>query len=374
MPVVDSLMSTMRPSSMLVSRLMSSVRFASVVDASSDEAKQGGMSLLDLSMSHVGEARSQRELVDELERNGVLKSSAVRDAMLRLDRALFVPLQQDAAVYAEPYGNKPQKLHAPSGATLSTPHHHCVVAEAMAKFIEARAHNQSQNSLASFRALDLGCGTGYLTVLVAEIMADHGLISGEQFGQIVGTDAVPSLVEHAKEHAAKRCSSEGTGKALEFLNAFAEGSGKSVLDVENGTGFDLVHVGFAFPIDSELGLGLVNDALRPGGRLVASLLLPEEGAQELVAIDKGVDGELTKTILARNMHCQAQLNSTFDEVEAKKTRTERLEEVKHDLEAWRAKFESKNGHKPSRDDMMADEEASKLFTAFANLRRGAWDA
>ena len=104
------------------------------------------------------------------------------------------------------------------------------------------------------RILDVGCGTGSLTLQVAAALAPPG--------SIVGIDAAPRMIAIARRKAAKACS-----RAL-FRVGIAE-----QLDFADRS-FDLVvNSMFMHHIDTELKhltLAEIYRVLRPGGRLVTA--------------------------------------------------------------------------------------------------------
>lgn len=325
--------------------------------------------------------------MEALGRNGVLRRPDVRAAMQRLDRALFVPLQQDRAAYAEPYENRPVALGG-SGATMSTPHHHCVVAEAVAESLAAQKLAQPSRRL---RVLDAGCGTGLLTYLFADLLEGIGpqeqeLQAQHTAPQVVGTDSVDALLDHARD-VARLLPRADTGTDVSagavdvgFAAAFDGASGEPVLDVAGGPGaFHVIHVGFALPASSDLARRLIVEALAPGGRVVAPLLfdglgedggLPGAACQELVAIDKdAVTGELTKTVLMRNVLCQEMHAAAFDEEAARRTPAERLQALQDELRAWTKTFKQEHDRTPTKEELSAQ----PLFRQYGALRRRVWD-
>ena len=96
------------------------------------------ISLVDLSMSQITGAKSQADLVDKLVQVDALHTPTIIQAFAATDRLRFLdpaftqPQTEDGAPafrYAEPYENVPQKLSGGAGSTMSTPHHHAIVAE-----------------------------------------------------------------------------------------------------------------------------------------------------------------------------------------------------------------------------------------------------
>ncbi|KAL8434618.1 hypothetical protein ACSSS7_003093 [Eimeria intestinalis] len=89
--------------------------------------------------------RTNAELVQNLRRNGVFRDQRVYETMLKVDRGFFVR--------TDPYADSPQPIGF--DATISAPHMHAVALEEMAEKL-----------VFGSRALDVGSGTGYLTLIV----------------------------------------------------------------------------------------------------------------------------------------------------------------------------------------------------------------
>ena len=109
---------------------------------------------------------SNEELVDFLVDNGVLKTSAIIDAFITIDRKDFVPV----SVKNQAYENIP--LPIGHGQTISQP---WTVAFMLEFLSPEYGHN----------ILDIGSGSGYQAALLAKIVGDDG--------HVVSLDIVPEL-------------------------------------------------------------------------------------------------------------------------------------------------------------------------------------
>jgi len=197
-------------------------------------------------------------LVDNLLRDGVVKSQEVDQVLRKLDRANYVADRSVA------YQDSPQPIGL--GVTISAPHMHAFALE--------RLWEYAQNGR---RVLDVGVGSGYLA-------AAFGHLVGED-GKCFGIDCHAQLVDLARENVLKDQGSEFSSRL-----DFRVGDGWKGLPEEGP--FDAIHVGAAA---AELPAALL-EQLAPGGRLVIPVG-PEGGNQELIEVDKDKDGDLTQRSL-----------------------------------------------------------------------------
>ncbi len=109
---------------------------------------------------------NNENLVRNLFSNRLIQSDSVMRAMLAVDRANYCPL--------DPYDDSPQSIGY--SATISAPHMHATVLELLKNNInKPNAH-----------LLDIGCGSGYLSVAMANMNPS---------AHIIGIDYIPQLVE-----------------------------------------------------------------------------------------------------------------------------------------------------------------------------------
>ena len=120
--------------------------------------------------------RSMKELCDELEycNDRWIKSKEVREAMMKVDRADFAP--------TNPYQNFPQPI--PCNVVISAPLLHAYCLEAMKNHLKEGS-----------TVLDIGFGSGYLTVAMSKMMNDKGCV--------VGIEHMPELYKLGADNISK---------------------------------------------------------------------------------------------------------------------------------------------------------------------------
>jgi protein-L-isoaspartate(D-aspartate) O-methyltransferase len=188
-----------------------------------------------------------RALADFLEREGI-RDRRVLEAIARLDRADFVPeLSRSAASQDRP-------LPIGHGQTISQPYVVALMSQAL-----ALQGNE--------RVLEVGTGSGYQTAVLALLC-----------GEVYSVEIVPSLAESASRLLGR----------LGFENVHLR-QGDGSLGWPEEAPFDAI-IGTAAPesVPPKL-LG----QLKPGGRMVMPVG-PQEGAQELLRITRGREGELPR--------------------------------------------------------------------------------
>ncbi|KAJ7530168.1 hypothetical protein O6H91_15G082600 [Diphasiastrum complanatum] len=198
-------------------------------------------------MSWKCHGRSNAELITNLQKHGILSSKPAAEAMLKMDRADFVPDRHSS------YIDAPQSIGY--GATISAPHMHAYCLSMLEDHLKP-----------GMSILDVGSGSGYLTAVIA-------LMVGES-GRTIGIEYVPELVEKSIEAIRN-------GPAGQLLE-----SGTLSIHVVDGkqgypggAPYDAIHVGAAA---AEIPQSLL-EQLKPGGRMV----IPVGKSMQLVLKGRG---------------------------------------------------------------------------------------
>jgi len=207
--------------------------------------------LVSLSMNYQNDGHTHQELIDNLTRHGLIKSSSVGEVMNKVDRKEFV-----GSTCSNPYVDKPQDIGC--GATITSPYMHAIALEAL--------HDSLQPGM---KALDIGSGSGYLTVCMA-------LLLGPQ-GKAIGLDHSQDLIRQSEVNVSKSHKdllSQGT-------LIFKVGEGMEGLRSEGP--YDCIHLGAAVEkVPKEL-----IEQLKVGGRMLVPVVSADRsGEQDLMLIEK----------------------------------------------------------------------------------------
>eukprot|EP01083_Nonionella_stella_P001412 4061_1 len=174
--------------------------------------------------------KTHSDLIGHLTKSKIINHKEVAQALLRVDRADFAPNNA--------YSDSPQYIG--HGATISAPHMH------------AHALNDLFDQLRpGSNALDVGSGSGYLSVAMAYMVGDKG--------KVIGIDHISELVALAKSNISKHHGHLLKNKAIEIIC----GDGRAGYPKE--APFDAIHVGAAASVQ------VANELckqLKEGGKMV----------------------------------------------------------------------------------------------------------
>ncbi|KAF2660699.1 protein-L-isoaspartate O-methyltransferase [Lophiostoma macrostomum CBS 122681] len=198
---------------------------------------------------------SNTALVNNLAQNGLIKSERVKEAMLKIDRAHFAP--------SHPYEDSPQPIG--HRATISAPHMHASACESLLPYLNPGA-----------RVLDIGCGSGYLTAVLAALVGPTG--------SVIGIDHIQPLVSLSLSNLQK----SGDGRAMLDSGQvrFVKGDGRRGFG--EGAPYDAVHVGAAAAEHHEE----LTRQLKSPGRLFVPVA--EGYGQYIFVVDKKEDGSVER--------------------------------------------------------------------------------
>ena len=191
------------------------------------------------------ESRAKREAMVE-EQLEDCRDGAVRAAMLAVPRHRFIPPELRARAYSD------SALAIDAGQTISQPR---LVAQMLSLLVLD----------AGDRVLDVGCGSGYVSTLLARLVAPGG--------EVYAVERQPTLVGHARDRLA------------ELAPYVHLRLGDGLLGLPEHAPYDAIHVAAACPRIPRA----LREQLAIGGRMVLPVG-PYGDLQELMLIERLVDG------------------------------------------------------------------------------------
>jgi len=205
-------------------------------------------------MSWQCSGRTNLELINNMFREGLITQERVRKAFLDVDRAHFSP--------TAPYADAPQSIgHA---ATISAPHMHASACEHLLPSLTPGA-----------KVLDVGSGSGYLSAILAHLVAPGG--------SVVGIEHIQDLVDLSTFNMNK--SDDGKDMLKNERVKFVCGDGRK--GYKEGAPYDVIHVGAAAAHWHED----LTAQLREGGRMFIPV---GDYEQHVWLVEKDKGGEVTK--------------------------------------------------------------------------------
>ncbi|XP_062973810.1 protein-L-isoaspartate(D-aspartate) O-methyltransferase-like isoform X2 [Elgaria multicarinata webbii] len=210
--------------------------------------------LLTRTMAWTSTGKTYGELLNNLFKNGVIKSRRVYDVLSATDRAHYIKYF--------PYMDSPQSIGYK--ATISAPHMHAHALELLKDQLVEGA-----------KALDVGSGSGYLTACFARMVGPTG--------KAVGIEHIEELVHESIKNVREDDPTLLSSGRIKLL----VGDGRKGYPEE--APYDAIHVGAAAPTVPK---ALLNE-LKLGGRLILPVG-PEGGNQVMMQYDKTKDGQIVE--------------------------------------------------------------------------------
>jgi protein-L-isoaspartate(D-aspartate) O-methyltransferase len=196
-----------------------------------------------------------KRLLTELIIEDFITSEKVTNVMLEVDRQDFAPVNH--------YVNRPQYLGY--NVTISAPHMHAFALECLSNYCVEGA-----------KILDVGSGSGYLTVALSKMTNDTGTV--------VGIEHIPELYLFGVSNVKKKHANLiEKGKII-----FVKGDGRK--GCKEYAPYKAIHVGAA----SEQVPRALIDQLDYGGRIFIPVG-PKGESQNIYLVDKDLNGEITCT-------------------------------------------------------------------------------
>ena len=198
---------------------------------------------------------SMKELCEELRKNKEVTLDKVIDCLMKIDRADFAPRNH--------YQNRAQSI--PCNVVISAPHLHGYCLQALENFLTEGSN-----------VLDIGFGSGYLTVAMSKMMNDKGCV--------VGIEHMKELYDLGKQNISKKYKDLLDTKKIELI------LGDGRLGYKAKAPYKCIHVGAG---SEEIPKELFNQ-LEIGGRLL--IPLGPSGNQYIHFIDKTSETEYKDSI------------------------------------------------------------------------------
>ena len=194
------------------------------------------------------------ELCTELVNKGWIKTQQVYDVMMKVDRADFAP--------TNPYENNPQCIGY--NVVISAPLLHSYCLEALKDYLTEGS-----------TALDIGFGSGYLTVAMSKMMNDKGCV--------IGIEHIKDLYDFGYQNISKHHKNLIDSGSIELI------LGDGRMGYKKKAPFKCIHVGATSMEPPKEFI----EQLDFGGRLV--MPLGPQGDQYIYLIDKDSKGNINYT-------------------------------------------------------------------------------
>jgi protein-L-isoaspartate(D-aspartate) O-methyltransferase len=211
---------------------------------------------------------------EELRFTARVRSSAVIDAFATVPREQFL-------------GPGPWRIKSPMDLAEywttdeDSPNH--VYHDVLVALDESRGINNGQPSLWAYlfdhldlapgeQVLHLGCGTGYYTAIIAELVGSSGRVTAVEIDAVLAQKAIAALADWPQ---VKVIHADGAGTSFEPVDAIVASAGAT------------------HPLSSWL------DALRPGGRLLFPMTTLRNGPGAMLLVIRGMEDGFAARFLCR---------------------------------------------------------------------------
>ena len=198
--------------------------------------------------------KNMTELCSQLIDEKWIQSRRVYDTMMQVDRGDFAP--------TKPYQNEPQRIGY--NVVISAPVLHAYCLEALKDYLTEGS-----------TVLDIGFGSGYLTVAMSKMMNDKG--------KVIGIEHIKDLYDWGINNINKNHQNLIEDKKIELI------LGDGRLGYKKKAPYKCIHVGAA----ARQPPNEIIEQLDFGGRLVIPLGEPDD--QYIYFIDKDFNGKLNFT-------------------------------------------------------------------------------
>lgn len=195
---------------------------------------------------------SMKSLLDNLMKKGVIKSNKVYEAMSKVNRRDFTD--------SSPYDDTPQYIDC--NATISAPHMHAFALEYLKDFLAPGSN-----------VLDVGSGSGYLTVAFSKMMNDSGIV--------VGIEHIDKLYNIGAKNISKHHQKLIDEKKIILI----KGDGR--LGYKQYAPYKCIHVGAA----AETIPDALIEQLDKGGRMMIPVG-KDKWNQQICLVDKDLNGNV----------------------------------------------------------------------------------
>ncbi|KAI0445227.1 protein-L-isoaspartate O-methyltransferase-domain-containing protein [Xylaria telfairii] len=240
---------------------------------------------------------SNQALIENLVKNKMITSEAVRLAFLSVDRAHYAP--------SSPYEDSPQAIG--HRATISAPHMHANAAESLLPYLQPSSSRPRPR-----RVLDIGSGSGYLTHVLASLAGEGSVVVGVEHIEALRTLGETNMSKSPEGRAllasgrvrfrvgdGRRgwvepetvASSSAAGNTAKENATPSEDKVGGAADESDAQGWDAIHVGAAA---AELHGELVAQLRRPGRMFIPVVDEGRSWEQHIWVVDKDEQGNVEK--------------------------------------------------------------------------------